>query len=200
MFFRKSKSDFFQILINQAGLTLQGIQALQEYLKEPSEINAKNVRDLEKHSDEVRRILIDELNKTFATPIDKEDIFALSLDIDDIIDYGKSTVDEMEVFEIKPDSHLLKMAEILTRGTKEICDAILRLEKNPNIANEHAVRAKNFENQMEYIYRDALVDLFKEKDVIYILKMREIYRHLSNAADRCDEAANIIGNIVVKMT
>ncbi|MFH1824205.1 MAG: DUF47 family protein [Candidatus Firestonebacteria bacterium] len=199
MFFRKSKCNFFQILINQASSTLQGIQALQEYLKDPSEMNAKNVRDLEKHSDEVRRILIDELNKTFVTPIDREDIFALSLDIDDIIDYGKSTVDEMEVFEIKPDFYLQKMAEILASGTKEINDAVLRLEKNPNIANEHAVRAKSFENQMEYIYRDALVDLFKGKDIIYMLKMREVYRHLSNAADRCDESANVIGDIVVKM-
>jgi len=200
MFFRKNKCNFFQILINQASLTLQGIQALQEYLKKPTEVNAKSVRDLEKQSDEVRRILIDELNKTFATPIDREDIFALSLDIDDILDYGKTTVDEMEIFKIKPNSYLQKMAEILTNGTKEVSDAVLRLEKNPNIASEHAVRAKNFENQMEYIYRDALVDLFKGKDVIHILKMREIYRHFSNAADRCDEAANVIGNIVMKMT
>jgi hypothetical protein len=199
-FFKKSKNDFFQILVNQANLTLEGIRSLEEYLKNPIEENVEKVRDLEKHSDEVRRILIDELNKTFATPIDREDIFALSGDIDDIIDYGKSTVDEMQIFEVKPDEHLLKMADILVKGTREVCDAVLRLEKNPNIASEHAVRAKKFENQMEHIYRDALVDLFKGKDVIYMLKMREIYRHLSNAADRCDEAANVIGNIVVKMT
>lgn len=198
--FKKDRNNFFQILINQAGLTLQGIQVLEEYLRKPSDVNAKNVKDLEEHSDEVRRILIDELNKTFATPIDREDIFALSLCIDDIIDYGKSTVDEMEIFNIKPDKHLISMVDVLVKGTKEVNDAVLRLEKNPNIANEHAVRAKNFENQIEKVYRGALVDLFKGRDVIYMLKMREIYRHLSNAADRCDEAANNICNIVVKIT
>jgi uncharacterized protein Yka (UPF0111/DUF47 family) len=72
------------------------------------------------------------------------------------------------------------------------------------VASTHAVRAKALENQVETVYREALVDLFEGiedvRDVVRVLKMREVYRHLSNAADRGDEAANIIGDIVVKMT
>ena len=70
----------------------------------------------------------------------------------------------------------------------------------PNIANDHAVRAKKLENDMEQAYHRALADLFKGTDPIYMLKMREVYRHLSNCADRGDEAANIILSIVMKST
>lgn len=198
--FRKKKCDFFKLLSEQAELTLCGIEALICFFKNKDEANASKLVDFENRADESRRILIDELNKTFATPMDREDIFSLSRAIDDIIDYGKSTVDEMKIFEVTPNDYLIKMGDVLAKGTREIFQSVSRLEKNPNISNEHAVRAKNFENQMEYIYREALVDLFKGDDVISILKMREIYRHLSNAADRCDEAANIISDIVVKMT
>jgi uncharacterized protein Yka (UPF0111/DUF47 family) len=65
---------------------------------------------------------------------------------------------------------------------------------------EHAVKAKFYENTMEKAYHSALADLFKKTDTVYMLKMREIYRHLSNAADRSDEAANIICSIVMKAT
>jgi uncharacterized protein len=73
---------------------------------------------------------------------------------------------------------------------------------HPNAANDHAVRAKALENRVESVYREALADLFQDPEdldgVMEILKLREIYRHLSNAADRGDQAANVIGDIVVK--
>jgi len=81
---------------------------------------------------------------------------------------------------------------------------MLRIKEHPGVATEHAQRAKTLENRVETVYREALADLFNgpagPKRVINILKMREVYRHLSNAADRGDEAANIISDIVVKMT
>jgi hypothetical protein len=78
------------------------------------------------------------------------------------------------------------------------------IKDRPNLASQHSARAKVLENQAESIYREAIADLFQGPksvdDIVYMLKMREIYRHLSNAADRGDETANIIGDIVVKMT
>ena len=81
--------------------------------------------------------------------------------------------------------------------------AVQRLGDHPHVANDHAVRAKALENRVEQVYREAVADLFNQpQDVAHIvamLKLREIYRHLSNAADRGDEAANTISDIVVKM-
>ena len=199
-FFRKDKANFYSLLSEHAGTMLSGIQALQKYLKEQTPGNAEVVMGFEKKADDCRRTIMDELNKSFSTPIDREDINALSLCIDDIMDYGKSTVEEMELLRIQSNSHMDKMAETLVKAASEINDSVSRLDKNPSIAEDHAIRAKKLENEIEKLYRDAIVDLFSGTDVIYMLKMREIYRHLSNAADRTDEAANVINTIVVKTT
>jgi len=165
---------------------------------------ADAVRQCEEDADEVRRILISELNRTFVTPFDREDISALSRAIDDIMDYAWSTVQEMEMLHVTPTPHLLRMVALLREAAGEVHLAMLRIKDHPSVAAEHAQRAKALENHVEHVYREAIADLFDgpagPKRVIVILKMREIYRHLSNAADRGDAAANIITDIVVKVT
>jgi uncharacterized protein len=164
---------------------------------------ARYVADLEREADESRRILIDELNRTFVTPFDREDIFALSLTVDDILDYGHTTVDEMVILEVKTNEFIQRMVSLLLEAAYEINLGVKYLEDRPKITVDHAMKAKALENQVETVYREALRDLFKgTKDVeqvIDMLKLREIYRHLSNAADRGDAAANVLCNIVVKM-
>jgi uncharacterized protein Yka (UPF0111/DUF47 family) len=158
----------------------------------------------EKEADEVRRILIDELLRTFVTPIDREDIFALSRAIDDVIDYANTTVDEMEILNVEPTPYMRRIASLLRDAAYEIQLGVQRLEDHPRVSSEHAQRAKALENRVEHVYREAVADLFSGpqdvEHVVEMLKMREVYRHLSNAADRGDEAGNIIADIVVKMT
>jgi len=157
----------------------------------------------EKEADEARRILIDELNKTFITPFDREDIFSLSRTIDDVLDYAYSTVSEMEILKVEPTNYMQQMASILRDAGYELLMAVDRLENHPGVANNHAQRAKSLENRVEEVYREALADLFSGAEdiqhVIKMLKSREVYRHLSNAADRGDEAANVIADIIVKI-
>ena len=205
--FRSREDNFFRLLSEQAAKTLEGMQALQEYVKALDQEAGERVGKIEKEADEIRRILIDELNRTFITPIDREDIFALSRAIDDVLDYGYSTVDEMMTLGVKPNQYLCQMTAVLREAAEKLHLSVQRLRDHPNVAMSHATRAKMLENQAESIYREAVAALFKGaehaddvKHVIDILKMREIYRHLSNAADRGDEAANIIGDIIVKMT
>ena len=149
---------------------------------------ADAVRQCEEDADEIRRILISELNRTFVTPFDREDISALSRAIDDIMDYAWSTVQEMEMLHVTPTPHLLRMVSLLREAAGEVHLAMLRIKDHPSVAAEHAQRAKALENRVEHVYREAIADLFDgpagPKRVIVILKMREIYRHLSNAADR----------------
>jgi len=190
------------LLVHQAEYTVQGMEVLKQYMKEPDDALAERLSQIESEADEVRRILIDELNQTFVTPFDREDIFSLSLTIDDILDYAESTVDELVMLKVAPNPYLERMITLLTDAAMEIYRGMLRIEDHPNVANDHAVRAKALENRVESVYREALADLFKDpkdlNDVMEILKLREIYRHLSNAADRGDQAANAIGDIVVK--
>jgi len=194
------KVNFYQMLSNQASKTLEGIEALGLFVGNQNQENAKRVKDIESEADELRRVLVEELHKTFATPMDREDIYALSRAIDDILDYANSTVDEMKIYEVASEEYLQKMVDILRKAAREISDAVKILGTYPNIAMEHSIQAKFYENTMEKAYHSALADLFKKTDTVYMLKMREIYRHLSNAADRSDEAANIICSIVMKAT
>jgi uncharacterized protein len=186
---KKKQNRFIELLIKQAEFAQEGMQTLLQYVREPDAALATKVSDMEGQADEVRRILIDELNRTFVTPLDREDIFALSLTIDDILDYAYTTVEEMALLKIEPNPFIERMVSLLTDAAREI-------------HNDHAVRAKALENRMESVYREAIADLFAGprdiEHVVEMLKLREIYRHLSNAADRGDEAANVIGDIVVK--
>ncbi|OGR82304.1 MAG: hypothetical protein A2902_00875 [Elusimicrobia bacterium RIFCSPLOWO2_01_FULL_64_13] len=192
------KRDFYKMLSNQAEKVEEGIDALYEFALDPTEAKGREVNRIEEEADELRRVLIDELNRAFVTPIDREDIFALSRTIDDMCDYAKSTVQEMILFETGTNEHIKKMAEVLCSSAQDVSAAVRLMKSHPQAANDHVVRAKKTENFMERRYREALVDLFKDTDVIKIIKLREIYRHLSNAADRGDESANIIGDILVK--
>lgn len=204
LFTRKKKKQnlFLELLSKQADFTVKGIEILKQYMQEPNTELVEELHRMENEEDEIRRILIDELNKTFVTPFDREDIFALSLAIDDIMDYADTTLDEIVMFKIQPNQFLIRMVSLLADAAMEIYRGVLRLEDHPNVASDHAVRAKALENRVEQVYREGLADLFSDpKDlegVMRILKHREIYRHLSNAADRGDQAANVIGDIVVK--
>ncbi len=198
--FSGSENRFFELLSHQSLKSIEGLDALSSYAENGTKENANLVRNIEREADELRRILIQELDQTFITPIDREDIFELSRAIDDVVDYANTTVDEMEIYEVKGDHHIKEMINILRKATRELNDAVKILKDYPKIASEHAVKAKAYENQMEKAYHMALAELFKGTDTVYMLKMREIYRHLSNAADRGDEAANIISSIVMKHT
>lgn len=203
-FFKPRQDRFVQSLIRQAEITLDGMDALEAYVKRRSDKYAARVVQAEKDADEVRRILIDDLNRTFVTPIDREDIFSLSRAIDDVMDYAYTTVEEMQVLGVESNDFLMRMVSLLQDAANELHLAMLRLKENPSVASEHASRAKALENRVEGVYREAVADLFSGPEdiqhVMKMLKLRELYRHLSNCADRGDAAANIIHSIVVKMT
>lgn len=202
--FKKRRNVFIAQIHQQASLTLEGMDLLNAYLANPDQSLAEQLTIKEKEADEARRILIDELNRTFITPFDREDIFALSRAIDDVIDYAYSTMSEIVIFKIKPTDYMLQISAHLRDVTFEILKAVECLQDHPGVAGEHAQRAKKIENKVEKLYREALADMFKDvadvKGVIKVMKLREVYRHLSNAADRGDEAANVLADIVVKTT
>ena len=104
--------------------------------------------------------------------------------------------------EVEPNAFLQQMAELLTEGAQEIKLAIDRFQDHPGVASSHAIRAKATKNRMETLYAEAIADLFrKPKDldnVINMLKLREIYRHLFHAAGRIEDAANVVDDVVVK--
>lgn len=202
--FKKRQDVFIGLIHDQASLAHEGLDALNLYFENNDPATAKLLTQKEKQADEARRILIDELNRTFVTPFDREDIFALSGAIDDVLDYAYTTVAEMMIFNVEATPYMKRIASILRDAAFELLQAVDRLREHPNVAGDHVKRAKALENRVEEIYREALADLFSSAtdidNILRIFKLREVYRHLSNAADRGDEAANVIANIIVKIS
>ncbi|MDQ7782773.1 MAG: DUF47 family protein [Desulfomonilaceae bacterium] len=191
------KTDFYGILLSQSEKTLEGCNALLSFLNGSSQ--PEDLARIEREADDIRRVLIDELNQTFITPFDREDIFALSRAVDDVLDHAYNTVREMNAFEVAANDHLRQMALLMVKGAEHLVTGMRHLEKNPNVAVQYAVRAKRVENEMNDLFLEALKELFHEPNPRTIIKYREIYRHFNRSADRVDDAANIITNIVVKM-
>ena len=201
---QKRENRFIELLRRQAEMMEQGTEALFTFVTEGDREAADEVRRCEHEGDEIRRVLVDELHKTFVTPFDREDIWNLSLYLDDVLDYAYSTVREIDLLDVPRDRHLGVMTDRLRRAAEDLRCAMERLERNPMVALDHAARVKRRENQIEKAYREAIADLFSgPEDVHHIMEMlraREVYRHISNAGDRADLAANLIGTVVVKMT
>lgn len=190
--------DFFRLLQEQTEYILQSAEALVSYGKTLKPECARQVENLEKQADEKRAELIRGLNRTFITPFDREDIFMLSKFLDDILDYYKTTVQEMEIYKIESTPELVGFLEILQTASGEIDQAVRHMRRNPAQAVSYAVQAKKNENRVEALYRCSVASLLENNDIKYIIKMRELYRHLSNCADRIDQAADSVCHILMK--
>src|SRR5512141_1585618 len=172
-FFKKREEVFHKLIQQQASITYDGVKLLVKYFETQDKEVAEELALKEKEADEVRRILIDELNRTFVTPFDREDIFSLSREIDDVLDYANTTVDEMEILEVLPTPYMARMAALLLAAAQEIELAVeRRQEKHYSVAADHAQRAKSFENRVETVYREAIADLFRgPKNIKHVMTM-----------------------------
>jgi len=140
------------------------------------------------------------LNEAFSTPFDREDIYRAIAHVDHVVNYCKSTVNEMDILQVDPDAHTRAMVEELRNGAAAIRDGFARLRRDPARTQEFANKGRKAERRIEKLYRAALADLFQGDDYLNMFKRREIYRHLSNAGDRLARAANTLHDIAVKIS
>lgn len=141
------------------------------------------------------------LNKTFVTPIDREDLHALASRLDDVLDLIWAAVDRITVFRLtETTKEAIAMAQNLLMTAEVIQKAIKKLKKkNYSHVQEYCIEINRLENRMDRDFRDALGNLFDNiKDPILIIKWKEVYEHLEDASDRCEDVANIIEGIVLK--
>lgn len=198
--FNNSKTDnFFTLLMEQTRVTRDGVAALCEFCQDPTEEKGELVNEFEKKADKVRGQLVQEINHTFVTPIDREDLFRLSGNIDDLVDYAWSTVKELRIYDIQPDRNMLEMSKILLQMADGLLYAVSNLEKHKDIASSEAFKVKKLENTMDMRYHESIAELFQSDDFKKIMKYREVYRHLNHASDKGDMAADILNDITIKL-
>ena len=196
--------DFFEIF-DKAATNLTKATALLVTLMEnfdDIEAMAKEIYELEQDGDMLTHDIMKKLNRTFITPIDREDIHALASRVDDILDLVWGGVDRMIVFKItEPTKEAVELAKDLHRTTEVLQKTIKELRaKNYSHVQEHCIEINRLENRIDRIFRDALGKLFDDMkdDPLLIIKWKEVYEHLEDASDRCEDVANVLEGIVLK--
>lgn len=211
--------DFYGLLNDQCDLLVATMEALVVYMRTGDpEIGRRIAHDLEKQGDVLKHRNLGVLNDAFATPMDREEIYRAIEGIDHVVNYAKTTVRAMETFGVAPDSHTLEMAIHLQEGSTALQSGFRKIGEVPGAASADADAARKAERKIEKCYRRALAKLFAAEAhhtrlrgargstgsdalqaVTEILARREVYRHLSNGADRLAHAGQTLHDIIVKI-
>jgi uncharacterized protein Yka (UPF0111/DUF47 family) len=197
-FFPKS-ADFFKLLHEQSHQVEHTVGLLVEYMQSGNDAIGMQIKEDEHAADKVKVNNIHTLNEAFSTPIDREDIYRAITTLDEVVNACKDAVSEMHALALMPDAFTLEMAQLLSEGVAALTAGYGKLSSQPALAAEDANLARKAERRVEKLYRKALAQLFQGDDYIAMFKRREIYRHLTHAAERMAACANTLHDIVVKM-
>ena len=193
---------FFEILEKQSDLVLKAAKLFQKMLKEPEKFseNIKQMKILEHKGDEIVHQMIHKLHKSFITPIDQEDLARLTSLYDDVLDYIDSVVNRIFMFEIKnPNGTITKFAEIIENQVEEVNKALKQIRKIKQKEIEKSFKkVHSLENVADDLHDETMIKLFKEKDPIKIIIMKEIYDFLEGITDKCEDVCLVIQDIVLK--
>jgi len=193
----KFYSDF-QALADEL---MRGAAALEEMLKpdEPVWAMAEEIGEIEHKCDSITHEIIQRLNRTFVTPIDREDIHELARSLDDVMDAIDASATLIKLYKLKTIRFgARELAVTITACTKQVRFALEALEKNKGLIT-HAVEINRLENEADRIHQEAVQRLFEdERDPIVVMKWKETLDFLEHATDRCEDVANVLEGVVVK--
>jgi predicted phosphate transport protein (TIGR00153 family) len=203
MRFMRKGDDFFELFENVGRNLLQASTALVDFFESFDDMPAKikSISDLEHDNDLLTHEIIRKLNKTFLTPIDREDIHALASRMDDVLDLMWGAAQRAHLFKIgAPTPESAGLAKNLAAAVELVYKAVAYLKaKKYNYIHDICVEIHGLQTHHDRIFRETLGKMFDEiKDPITIIKWKEVYEILENASDRCEDVANILESIVLK--
>lgn len=195
------EDDFFVLFRKQAALVREGCAMLLDMVTtfDRLEERAKQLKDVEHRADLVTHEIFERLNRTFITPLEREDIHQLASNLDDVLDAVEAIGSRLLLFQVgRPPAEALRMATILTECASQIEQAVDNLKQMNNLIT-FTTEINRLENEADGISRQVTADLFSGKhDVLDVMRWKEIYGRLEGAADKCEDVANAIESIVVK--
>lgn len=196
------KEDQYFVLFSQMAAKIQEAAALLVELLQGSDENfdalSKKIKSVEHECDEITHSVTTKLNKSFITPFDREDIYTLSVALDDVCDYIDAAARAVVMYNIhESDSFAVELAVVLEKQAAEIHGAVSHL-KTAKGMEQNLLEIQRLENDADEIYFRAMAALFKNSDAVKIIKWKELYEILENGTDRCESVGNIIESIVLK--
>ena len=199
------EEKFFDLFEKHAENVVLAAKELQSLLNTWQGVEGKvsRIREYEHTCDSITHQIMDNLHRTFVTPIDREDIAAIAERLDDIMDFIDQAAITMQIYKISaPTVRSQELADVIVRSAQEVQKAISLLKKPNELKSilKHSVEINRLENEADVLLRYALAELFDEskEDVMEIIKWREIYEQLETATDRCEDVANVLEGIVIK--
>ena len=201
---KSNENEILQILDDLGSKAVEASEALLDYLSDLKNIEKlEKVRRLESEGDDLTRKIFSELNKTFITPLDREDMQRIASKIDDVIDFIDGIGARLYSYKIEsPPPFTKPMIEELVKATNEVNYMVsqLRRIKNPQDMINHCRNTSDIEHAVDEMYRDAIRELFESNDAIHIIKLKDIYESIETASDRCVDVADVVEDIVLKYT
>jgi len=192
--------DFFTLLHQQSEQVCVTMDNLNEYLHSNNHKAGKQLAQNEHLADTLRISNLHQLNQAFSTLIDREDIYRAINAMDGIVTHCKNTYNEITALELSADDTCLAMVERLRKGVKSIEQGFAVLGTDTQKAQQFAMTVRHNERKVERLYYDGVAELFKSQDTIYIFKMKELYVHLKHISTRMNLCANILEDIIVKIS
>jgi uncharacterized protein Yka (UPF0111/DUF47 family) len=192
---------FFDDFLGLAKEIREGSRVLKQMMSSdpPDMTKADMIKDIEHNCDGRTRAIIDSVNRTFVTPLDREDIHALAIALDDVmdaIDAAAAVTRLYRITHIRPGAR--RLADLVCESMDRITEAVAALEKRKGVL-EIAARVNQLEREADRVHQDSIVALFdEERDPIIVIKWKEIFDFLEAATDRCEDVSNLLEGVVVK--
>jgi predicted phosphate transport protein (TIGR00153 family) len=202
--FLPKETSFFDFFEQHAALTVEGTKEFLSLVTTGANIEtkAKRVSDIEHETDVITHRCVEALHKTFITPIDRDNIHRLITRMDDVMDFVEAAAERIALYELTVMTQDVRdLADVLVRAAQqvELATKGLRNLKDPQSILKQCIDINRLENESDQILRRAVARLFKEeKDPIMVIKWKEVYENLENAADRCEDVANIIEGVILE--
>jgi len=194
---------FFDLFEKSVANVAKAAKELADFLEDYTNVPLKVARitELEHEGDAITHQIMEQLHRTFVTPLDREDIALLTERLDDVLDFIEDAANAMLLYRIEqPTTRAREMAAILVTMTSELVVAVPLLRNRSKMKEilEHCVEINRLENEADAIIRHALTELFDNMPIADVIKWREIYEHLETAADKGEDVANVLEGVVLK--
>jgi predicted phosphate transport protein (TIGR00153 family) len=197
---------FFELFRKDAANLKEGVEALEDLVNHYDDIDKRfqKIKAIEHQGDLLTYDIITRLRATFITPLEREDIHELASGLDDVLDCIEGVAGRLNSFKVSgPTPEMIKLVKIIGQAVSQIYEAITHLEKLGHVP-AFCQEVNKLEYQADMIGQQAIADLFEKtqrvEDLKELIKLKEIYERLERAADRCEDVANVIEGITVKMT
>ena len=201
---KSNEKEILTLLNDLAKKSVEAAEAVQILLTDPTNKDqVRTVTEIETSADGIIREIFTELNNTFITPLDREDMQRVASKIDDTIDCMDGIASRFNSYKITvTPPYALDIANELVNATKEVEYMTSKLQhiKNPSVMIEHCRNTSTIEHKVDILYRSAITELFESEDAIKIIKLKDIYETMETASDRCVDVADVVEDIVLKYT